>query len=376
MSKDVTIAIINRGGRDTHLIETCNNALEVANGATVALVIDGRCKLPAIPKGVQVRFASETPEGTSRTRHHAVMSSSTPYVITCDSHVVMQQGFPQSVANHLAQFRDHVLCARCEMLPNGGIYQGARLNTLVPPDPKQGSTNKCEGEFQAIAAQWRPDDERAGPISSIMGGCYAIGREWYTAIGQPWQYGRGWGCDEETISIASQAHGGKAWMLPDVVGHWMQRQAQYRQTPLDSVCVWVNRLRVLLTAPMNDKQREETQAYLMSSTFFVSERRKQLTLEMLAEIPIEAIREAQAQGPTLDQMKEGIPMKRPELIEALKQNNVDVKGVGRMKLEQLQKLWADMSKTMDARPITVVAVVEEMPPPPEPDFPLSTNRSR
>jgi hypothetical protein len=70
-----------------------------------------------------------------------------------------------------------------------------------------------------------------------MGGCFGLTKSFYDAMEQPWQYGKGWGGDEESISLAAWYMGGLCWLLPQVVNHYsgyrgFVEDADFKHLPL------------------------------------------------------------------------------------------------------------------------------------------------
>ena len=87
-------------------------------------------------------------------------------------------------------------------------YSGARI-VLRSRDDKL---------YQTLTAKWRKTDS-PGKCVSVMGACYAFSREWYFAAGQPLAMLRGWGCDEEALSIAAWLSGLNTEVLSCRVAH-------------------------------------------------------------------------------------------------------------------------------------------------------------
>lgn len=87
----------------------------------------------------------------------------------------------------------------------------------------------------------------------ILGGCYALSRARYIALGRPWQHSRGWGTSEQTISIPNSMMGGRQMVLPLEVGHCYRHDgAPYRSQ------IWhlfYNQRRLLLMLPIPEAER-------------------------------------------------------------------------------------------------------------------------
>ena len=81
---------------------------------------------------------------------------------------------------------------------DGNLYAGARMVWR----------NKVDKVFLPLVAQWFNTATVKGKIkggkrTAVMGACYAFPREWYIRAGQPLAILNGWGCDEESLSIAA-----------------------------------------------------------------------------------------------------------------------------------------------------------------------------
>jgi hypothetical protein len=78
-------------------------------------------------------------------------------------------------------------------------------------------------EPRPLAAKWirEPLHERGGDgIGALMGACYAMARSWYEAMHHPWALMTSWGCDEESVSLATACLGGSVRMLPAEFEAW------------------------------------------------------------------------------------------------------------------------------------------------------------
>jgi hypothetical protein len=145
-----------------------------------------------------------------------------------------------------------VACARCYHSPvetfEGKPYSGARLDTF--------GIGKDASEPQAFVAKWRKS-ETTGPIGAVMGAFYSFRRDWYMdGLRRPWQYGTGWGSDEELISAATWLRGGSVHLLPVAVWHRARGPADvpYKLTNEQVWGVWGNRLRMLYMMPMPQEE--------------------------------------------------------------------------------------------------------------------------
>jgi glycosyltransferase involved in cell wall biosynthesis len=253
---NLTVAIPSRSDRpDPWLLKTVLGIdATCASRPEVVVLRDASAPDPALPRWVR-QVVSPEPVGTSRARHLAILAASNDAIVTCDAHMVFPQGWAQDIADELAGRSQALLCCRM------GHLDAGRNETLGPQTPTSSgarivtAVSNGGGETFAIAARWHP--HAVGPIPAIMGACYAISRRWYIdGLGSPWAAGMGWGCDEETISIANWLCGGETRLLPTVVGHVFGTGQHMPWTTDDLARVWFNRVRIVDELPMHPATRE------------------------------------------------------------------------------------------------------------------------
>jgi hypothetical protein len=182
-------------------------------------------------------------------------------VIIMDGHMRVQPGMLDAMAEYCARKPTSVVGTRCfhhyDITWTGKAYNGARFSWI--------DKGKDAGEPQSFAGKWRKSDA-VGQIPCVMGACYGFTREWYiNGLRRPWQYGTGWGCDEELISAATWLRGGSVELLPYAVWHRARKPGQvpYKITDMQLLGVWANRLRLLDMLPMSDDERKELVLNLM-----------------------------------------------------------------------------------------------------------------
>jgi len=201
--------------------------------------------------------------GTSQMRHRGVMKSTREILIACDAHMRFAPGALDAMADFVAANPLRVSCLKCHhnsTLSFGDKpYHGADLWLKV----------RERDQFTALTPRWRQVDPAAvttepEEIGCVMGACYAFSRDLYNRIGQPWSMGRGWGCDEERLSIAARLVGGSVWLHPAECAHLYRAQSQipYQLTPQDCVNVWYNRLSLLYYLPLPLELRIELSDWL------------------------------------------------------------------------------------------------------------------
>lgn len=166
--------------------------------------------------------------GVGPSRHKGIMAADTDWVLLCDAHMRFPQGWYERAMAYLAHCGDNELwCGACAAIDDNHpltspktIYYGGVWN-MCGLDPNK------RGHRQVFEINWNKEKLAAGAeIPAIMGACYFVGRSWYERHAGL-QYLRGWGCDEQLLSLKAWLSGGAIRMMPDVViGHkfWTGRR--------------------------------------------------------------------------------------------------------------------------------------------------------
>lgn len=90
----------------------------------------------------------------------------------------------------------------------GEPYAGARIVYRA----------KDRKEHIPLSAKWSKE-KKPGQRGAVMGACYAFRRDWYYDVGQPLAMLKGWGCDEEALSIAAWLSGSAPELVDGKVAH-------------------------------------------------------------------------------------------------------------------------------------------------------------
>jgi len=245
--------IIPARGNEPMLQQTITHAIDSAGCEIELIVVDGGGLGPyTLPARAAKAIAPATP-GTSASRHAGMLAATCDVCVTIDAHVRLADGWGATVAAVMrtTPFRQAVACGHVGRLtpdfqPEGRAqYHGATLNWM-----------DTSAEPRALVARWS-DNKPCSEIGAIMGAYYAINRDWYQTIGQPWGVNRSWGCDEETISLASWIMGGCCRVLPAVCEAWhLFGHGGTHYTPAEFVEIVRNRLRLLQLFPFTPAQRQ------------------------------------------------------------------------------------------------------------------------
>ena len=174
--------------------------------------------------------------GSCRTRHDGLMRSQTEVVITIDAHMRFEPGALDNLASFIAEDETRVACLQCchnrDLAFTETAYSGADLYE--------------QGPEYVFEAKWRHSGE-TGEIACLMGACYGLNVDFYKSLGSPWALGRGWGCDEQFLSIATRLAGGSVHVLPYRCSHLYRdgRAVPYRQTLAEITNIHYNRLALI-----------------------------------------------------------------------------------------------------------------------------------
>ena len=254
-------------GSDPELSGTIANARETAAiDIEIIVVIDG-----ADPKKVNVDAIDADQvvilrkrQGSSAARHAGVVKAASPYVATCDAHMRFEDGWGEVLCDELETdpggnvvFCGHMGTLGENMEPTSNAnHTGARIawRTVEPADVFKGP--EAGKVYQSFHAKWF-DEPNSGEIGCVMGAMYAFRLAWYISMGQPWKVGKGYGCDEELISLGSWLCGGSVQMSSVQVWHKFSTTGHNVD-----IGMWVTRARLLYLAPLTDDERTELLQWL------------------------------------------------------------------------------------------------------------------
>jgi glycosyltransferase involved in cell wall biosynthesis len=156
--------------------------------------------------------------GIGPSRHIGAMIATGSHLLLCDSHMVFKDGWYDEVAKHIFDRPKTVHCGSMLALKNGdtecsqstGVYYGGTFvfNAMSADKRKV---------FEVIWQQEKPGDDYE--IPAVMGAQYFVPRDWYLKL-SPHRHMKGWGLDEESLSLKSWLAGGDVRLLKNVkIGH-------------------------------------------------------------------------------------------------------------------------------------------------------------
>ncbi|MEY4940408.1 MAG: polypeptide N-acetylgalactosaminyltransferase 10 [Verrucomicrobiota bacterium] len=199
------------------------------------------------------------PRGCGQARHYGITTSAADTVIITDGHMTFPAGWVQRIAHHLAKHRKDVTCCSTQSLSAnwaplaGEVYHGAYLaiNTVEP----QVDISGPHVEYFGIAAKWESGPEpESRTIQAPMGACYGMRREWYKAMGEPFEILEAWGGEEELLALCGYLCGGRTYLMPLTCGH--VHAAPHQGRVIHPAGRWANRLAILWAMPDMEAARE------------------------------------------------------------------------------------------------------------------------
>jgi glycosyltransferase involved in cell wall biosynthesis len=206
-------------------------------------------------------------KGPAYCRNAGLQAAKNDICIITDAHMRYRAGALDKQAEYARNNPDSLTCLKCfhneKMSFTGNPYMAAEIkwkSKIERPD--------ATPQFWVLHGQWRKE-KTTGEISCIMGACYALSRSRYIeTLKSPLRFGRGWGMDEEMLSIITWLSGGKVEILPLECAHLyrLQPQVPYKMTHENIYGVWANRFSLAYMLPMCDDDRKDLSAWLSQNT--------------------------------------------------------------------------------------------------------------
>lgn len=112
----------------------------------------------------------------------------------------------------------------------------------------------------ALAAKWNKE-AKAGVCGAVVGACYVFRRDWYYSVGAPLAMLRGWGCDEELLSIASWLSGKSPEVFDGHVAHLYREKTPWSVTQAEREAVAINRRNLIHAFVSDAADRKELNAW-------------------------------------------------------------------------------------------------------------------
>lgn len=200
--------------------------------------------------------------GVGASRHIGAVHASGDVLLFIDSHMRFLPGWFEDAMRRVDGRPRTLHCATClglddhHMDPEHPIaeYHGATLN-VCGPDPQRPS------QHQVMEVVWALNDGRTEireddcELAACMGAAYFMPRKWYLEL-SPLKHLRGWGGDEQALSLSAWLSGGDVRLMKHVrIGHRFGsgRVGMWQQFGVDPKWVVVNKILVIRTMlPLDD----------------------------------------------------------------------------------------------------------------------------
>lgn len=218
--------------------------------------------------------------GCQQMRHRGIHKANGDVITIMDAHMRVKPD-TLSIQYDSAKKGKVIACAKCyhgyEYSWKGNPYCGADMVYL---------DNDWE-EYSVLASKWRKDTS-LGPMASIMGACYTFRKDYYIdGLNCPWQFGTGWGQDEEIISIVNWISGGENILTPAEIWHQARipKQVPYKYSQKQLSGVFANRYRKIDMLPIPDEEITFLTNHLMRNK--ITKEMKVMILENLKQTSLE-----------------------------------------------------------------------------------------
>jgi glycosyltransferase involved in cell wall biosynthesis len=147
--------------------------------------------------------------GAAACRHMGIHLATNDVCLLVDSHMRFEAGWFEKAMWRIQGRPKTLHCATMRGFDSkhpalgvpAGEYHGADLVLLSDKHILEG-----------VWAKEKPDDSE---LSCLMGACYFVPREWYLRLGGL-QFLRGWGCEEQLLSLKAYLSGGDIRLMRDV----------------------------------------------------------------------------------------------------------------------------------------------------------------
>lgn len=223
--KSLAVVITDRD--EPYLPQTIVSAKKAGTRAcmpSIVVVQDGGKRKRSLGKWGTAKDSHHLPwqesRGCQAARDFGIMEAKTDVVCVVDAHMDFEAGLWGDMMALLAEM--------------GGIgVVGCGCGGLEPKqwkrmdDPRYFAYPIAWEEGKPVQFKWNYARRLVARAFGAMGACYMFSREWYVdALLRPWQFGTGWGYDEECLTMANFLAGGDVRVSEKVAWHWFRSQKE------------------------------------------------------------------------------------------------------------------------------------------------------
>lgn len=234
--KPVVSVVIASHNENWHTLNRTVKSIRDTGGCfTEIIVVDDASSTPVKVDDPEVKVLhNKTRLGVGASRHLGVEAATADLILITDAHVIMGDRWLEAVMGTLPGSEHLVLCGQCLSLQEGhdrleqaiGTYNGARMVIL---------DSGAEPRWRVLTCKWIADKPGHDlyNLSGAMGAAYCFHKSFFLRIGGLRML-RGWGGDEELLSLKTIRVGGIIKMFKSLkIGHRFRSKIskpQYRIT--------------------------------------------------------------------------------------------------------------------------------------------------
>ena len=221
-----------------------------------------------------IAISDNSGKGPQFCRNEGINRAKNDTIIITDAHMRFKPGVLDKQAEYTAKNQNHLSCLKCHhnrtMSLDDSPYMGAKFTWK----------SQERSQFWILHGQWRSENT-TGEIPCVMGACYGLSKANYIdKLKNPLRFGKGWGMDEELLSITNWLCGGKTILLDLDCAHLerVQTDIPYRFTHENMCGVWANRFALLAILPMSMADVNELRNWLDRNADVQRNKRKIMSL--------------------------------------------------------------------------------------------------
>ncbi|MEN6360054.1 MAG: glycosyltransferase [Smithella sp.] len=254
-----------------NLTRTVENAKRYCSQRDLIMVVlDGEQSCPVKEQAnVRVILPYSEHRGPGAARHAGIEQSMADVIVLVDGHMDFPPDWLEKITTHLTEYPKDVTCTHMNSLTQDWKlaipyrdYAGCYFALKTVQDGTGGKA------YWALSGKWNQETKSSGEIPCVMGACYGFKRTWYSKIGEPLSILRGWGQDEEMLSLSSWLCGGRCWLLPVRCGHiYAAVHTRSKNTDGDDERhALINRYASVIALPMPDEQKKDLHRWLLQNS--------------------------------------------------------------------------------------------------------------
>lgn len=265
----MTLSIVLTCRNETLLGQTIRRARATCGCQVEFIVVHDGPPSECDDDGKDIRQFNPWPRscGVQAARHFGISKAAGDVIFVTDAHVDFRDGseWGRDLMAHIAAHPQDVTCGKCWHNQSMSFdvadgYTGARFHWAVVEN----------GVRTVLCGKWATA-KTGQEISCIMGASYGFSRRWYMhGLRGPWQYGTGWGHDEETLSAVNWLCGGRNIMAGPDVAHLWRTRSPWKQTHAESAKMWANRERLIHMLPFSHTEREYLLGWLAQNQIVIN----------------------------------------------------------------------------------------------------------